>query len=198
MLCQSRNSMSDCQWMSHQCRLTSPDFFLDFCFGAGCHISLYSVSNYLDACCMQLLSRALSAARHNETKESQVQICAWMLVQKRHVVKTHQHSAQGRSPQPLSILALCFVTELLICHLHVAHRHSNSGFPYLVSRREPRARWCWIMLISCGNQWMEQTQCDEFVSRIEFPPCNVTFFYLMIASVSLKSIVMKNYDICTD
>lgn len=81
-----------------------------------------------------------------------------MLVRECRVVKTHQHSAQGRSVQASSNPASSFVTALLSHHLHVAHRHSNSGFPYLVSQREPRPWRCWIMLICCGNQWMERSR----------------------------------------
>lgn len=82
-------------------------------------------------------------------------------------VKAHQHSAQGPSVQPLSDLALSFVTALLARHLHVPHRHSNCGFPYLVSHWEPRPWRCWIMLICCENQWMGHTRCDEFVKHNE-------------------------------
>lgn len=51
-----------------------------------------------------------------------------MLFRERRVVKTHQHSAQGRWVQALSDLALSFVTARLSRHLHVPHRHSNSVF----------------------------------------------------------------------
>lgn len=101
-----------------------------------------------------------------------------MLVREHRVVKTHQHSAQGRSVQALSDLALSFVTALLSRHLHVPHRHSNSGFPYLVSQWEPRPWRCWIMLICCGNQWMEQTEWWEIHHSTWFISIHSTSFII--------------------
>lgn len=71
--------------------------------------------------------RALRAYRHDERKESQVQVPGSVFSECR-VVKAHQHSAQGRWVQALSDTALSFVTVHLCRHLHVPHHHSNSGF----------------------------------------------------------------------
>lgn len=96
-------------------------------FGADCHINLYLLSICVNACCIQLMCRALRADRRNESKGSKVRVPGSMFSECRDV-RTHQHSAQGRWVQALSELALSFVTVLLRRHLHVPHRHSNSGF----------------------------------------------------------------------
>lgn len=77
--------------------------------------------------CLLHSCRALRADRRNESKGSKVRVPGSMFSECRDV-RTHQHSAQGRWVQALSDLALSFVTVLLRRHLHVPHRHSNSGF----------------------------------------------------------------------
>lgn len=143
---------SSCQWMSHRCRqlpwlelswtFVLVQLVMSACIQCQNIWMLAACTYYLGHWVLPDIMR-LKSLRYKS-------VVQWIL-QKRRVVKTHQHSAQGRSAQALSTLALSFVTELLICHLHVAHHHSNTSFPYLIPQWEPRVWWCWIMLICCGK-----------------------------------------------